>query len=152
MKRRAVIILALFIPLLLLSCSTASLFKPTPTLTPLPSPTQIVTSTPSSTPTPRPTTPPVATSDLISQYMEGLPEEPEGFEWKILPEQQMAVLIPDLWYFKQEEYPDLLLDAVYVTQEDIDTMGRYSTGMAVFVYEDFEDNEDAEQFALRLLV
>jgi hypothetical protein len=60
----------------------------------------------------------------------------------------MAALVPDSWHFKLEDREDLGFGGFYVTQEDIDEVGRFTTGLSVWV---FEDVPEAEEFSLELL-
>src|SRR5688572_7239160 len=93
-------------------CSAMQLFQPTPT--PTPQPTYTATIAPTHTAVPTSTVFP--TPDLAAEYLALLPQIPAGFEWKILPEKDLAVVIPDGWFFKAETVAELNLDGVYVTQ------------------------------------
>jgi len=133
--------------LLLSSCSSIQLFQPTPTVTP--SPTFTATIAPTNTPVPTFTVAP--TPDLVAEYLSLVPQIPSGFEWKILPDKNLAVVIPDGWFFKEETRAELNLDGVYVTKENIDEVGRFSTGLSVLIFKDFKSNDEAEQFAQKML-
>lgn len=137
----------LVLSLFLSSCSSVQVFQPTPTATPLPAfaatitPTNTPVSTPIITPTP----------DLAAEYLSLVPQIPPGFEWKILIDKNLAVVIPDGWFFKEETRAEVNLDGVYVTKENIDEVGRFSTGLSVLIFKSFKSNEEAEQFAQKLL-
>lgn len=132
--------------ILLTGCSGLHFLQPSPTTTPLPiftatiAPTNIPLPTPTITPTP----------DLIAEYLPLVPEIPAGFEWKILPEKNIAVVIPDGWFYKEETRTELNLDGVYITKENIDEGGRFSTGLSVLIFKDFENNDEAEKFAFNM--
>jgi len=134
--------------LLVSGCSSTQLFQPTLTATPLPTftatiaPTNTTVSTSAVAPTP----------DLAAEYLSLVPQIPSGFEWKILADKNLAVVIPDGWFFKEETRAELNLDGVYVTKENIDEVGRFSTGLSVLIFKDFASNDEAEQFAQDLLV
>ena len=138
----------IILSLLVSGCSSMQLFQPTPTVTSLP--TFTATIAPTNTPVPTSTIAP--TPDLAAEYLSLVPQIPSGFEWKILPEKDLAVVIPEGWFFKEETLAELNLDAVYVTNENIDEVGRFSTGLSVFIFKDFKSNDEAEQFAQDLLV
>ncbi|MBI5298604.1 MAG: hypothetical protein HY869_24275 [Chloroflexi bacterium] len=153
MKRICVSIL---ITLILSSCSALPFLQPTPTLTPTPTHTPTPTSPPTNTPTSTPTrtatptltrTPrPTATQD-VSGYLSLLPSIPPGFQWIILPDEGLAFLQPDGWFYKQEFHPELSLDGFFVSKENIDVTGRFSTGMTIYVYKDFASSTAAREFA-----
>lgn len=146
MKRASMFsLLALF----LLSCSGLQLVQPTPTVPP--SPTLTATVTPTYTPIPTFTPTLTTTPDPAAKYLPLLPEIPSGFAWKIMPERKLAVLIPDGWFFKEETHDDLKLEAIYVSKENIDEVGRFSSGLTVFIFKDFENDDEAEQFGQDLL-
>lgn len=123
--------------------------QPMPTATPLPTTTSTPTVTPTKTPVPTATITP--TQDVEAYYYSLLPEIPAGFEWKIITEEKIAVVIPDGWFFKKETREELKLDGFYVTRENIDEVGRFSTGLTVFIFKGFETEAEAEQFAIDFL-
>lgn len=61
------------------------------------------------------------------------------------------MVIPDGWFFKEETRAEVNLDGVYVTKENIDEVGRFSTGLSVLIFKEFKSNEEAEQFAQKLM-
>jgi hypothetical protein len=138
----------IFLSLFVSGCSGMQLFQPTPTATPLP--TFTVTIAPTNTPVPESTV--ASSSDLAAEYLSLVPQIPSGFEWKILPDKNLAVVIPDGWFFKEETHAELNLDGVYVTKENIDETGRFSTGLSVLIFKDFNSNDEAEQFAQKMLI
>ncbi|MBL8088751.1 MAG: hypothetical protein JNJ43_00375 [Anaerolineales bacterium] len=138
MKRLLQIVI---LSLLLTSCSSIKLLQPTSTFTATTAPTN----------TPIPTSTVVPTPDLLAEYSSLVPQIPSGFEWKILPEKNLAVVIPNGWFFKEETRAELNLDGVYVTKENIDEVGRFSTGLSVFIFKDFKSNDEAEQFSQSML-
>jgi hypothetical protein len=132
--------------LLMAGCSGKLLPQPTST------PMLTSTATMQSTKTPVSTSIVTATPDLVAEYTAMLPSIPPGFEWKVMPDLKLAVLIPDGWYFKEETRTDSsFAGGVYVSQENIDNVGRYSIGQAVFMYPDENIDEDLEGFATGLL-
>lgn len=98
-----------------------------------------------------PTITPVSPSEDLSAVLDQLPEIPAGFAWKSIPEDNLFVLVPEGWFFKQEYREDVNLEAVYVTKENIEETGRFSTGLSVFVFKDFKDAEESEQFAQKII-
>lgn len=90
-------------------------------------------------------------SDLAAKYLSLVPQIPSGFAWKILPDKKLAVVLPDGWFFKEETRAELNLDGVYVTRENIDEVGRFSTGLSVLIFKDFKSKDEAEEFAQKLL-
>lgn len=136
-----------FLILLLLACSSSNLFQPTATPIPTLTPTSTITPIPTETSTPVAS----STPDTLASYLPYLPQKPEGFKWRIVPEVKVAVLIPDDWYFKLEDRAELGLKGFYVTKENIDEVGRFSTGFTLFVYEDFVDDAEADKFSTDLL-
>ena len=103
---------------LIFGCTELRQLQPTPTLTPSPFPTTTITPTSISVST--------STPDLVAQYLPFLPQKPSGFEWKIVPDLKLAVLIPDGWFFKKETRTQLGFTGFYVTKENIDEAGRFS--------------------------
>src|SRR5262245_7870162 len=73
-----------------------------------------------------------------------LPDPPPGFSWKQIPELKAAFLMPDGWYFKSEEQKGTL--AYFITAENIDTGGRFDTGLTINVKPHL-GGRDAVQYA-----
>lgn len=67
-----------------------------------------------------------------------LPQAPQGFDWKYLPESSLAVLAPNDWYFKSEQ--DKGTRSYFITQENIDKEGAFKTGMSIQVIHDNKIN------------
>ena len=68
-----------------------------------------------------------------------LPPAPSGYTWvKILEDQsdRCAVLKPQGWFFRQEHHDDT--DAYFITKEDIEKSGSFSTGLTLNVIYDVE--------------
>lgn len=57
------------------------------------------------------------------------PAPPAGFSWKECHDSESAFLIPDGWYFKQEETQDT--EACFITKEEIKNGGIFHTGLTV---------------------
>ncbi|MEN6524424.1 MAG: hypothetical protein ABFD14_11945 [Anaerolineaceae bacterium] len=80
------------------------------------------------------------TVDEAAINLAQLPESPAGFEWKYVPEIKTALLMPDDWYFKQEpgneSYPGV---AVYITPQNMDATGGFTTGQAIFMLANADD-------------
>jgi hypothetical protein len=98
-----------------------------------------------------PTTAATANPEDLTSVIAQLPEIPAGFVWKSIPEDSLFVLVPEGWFFKQEYREDVDLETVYVTKENIEETGRFSTGLSVFVFKDFKDAEESEQFAQNII-
>jgi len=128
--------------ILLFGCSGFPSTQPTPTFTP--EPTIIPTATSSPLPSITPTL------SLESQYRHLLPEKPSGFEWKFVENVRMAVLIPNGWFFKEEKRFLPTQEGFYVTKENLDKVGRFSTGFTVFMFGGFEGLEEADEYAMNL--
>jgi hypothetical protein len=77
-----------------------------------------------------------------------LPPSPSGFEWKILPENKLAFLIPDGWFFEQVNFGT---EEIYITKEKIDHYRRFSTGLKISVHKDFKSTTEAEQYSIDIL-
>ncbi len=60
-----------------------------------------------------------------------LPPAPKGYSWVNILKDQSALLKPDGWFFK-ENHPKGT-DAYFVTKEDIDKKGGFSTGLSLNV-------------------
>lgn len=72
-----------------------------------------------------------------------LPQAPDGFNWKYLPESSLAVLAPNNWNFKSEQ--DKTTKAYFITLENIDKDGSYKTGLSINVIQGKSKN--ASQYA-----
>jgi hypothetical protein len=151
-------LLFLLIALLISGCSGQSFFEPTQTATPLPSftPTITPTSTPAATRTPAPTT------DPLTEYLPLLPQIPSGFTWKMAPDLDTILLMPDGWFFSREYCPVInFYETTFLSLEDIgqvciskenpQEVGKYSTGQAVVVYSNIEYPEDFAKYILSVL-
>ena len=136
--------------LLLCACSGLQMFQPTPT----PTATPTLTPAPTLTPTPLPTlTPlPLPTRDEAVEILRLLPEKPQGFEWKIIADKKLAVLLPSGWFFKVESDKPQGVDGVYISKENIDETGRFSTGQSVLIYKNLKGVTDLDRFAKDLLI
>ena len=64
-----------------------------------------------------------------------LPDTPEGFNWKYLPESSLAVLAPNEWHYRSE-VQSLTTIAYFITLEDIGKEGSFKTGLSVYVIQD----------------
>ena len=73
-----------------------------------------------------------------------MPQAPEGFNWKYLPESSLAVLVPHDWYFKSESQ-NQTTDAYFISLESINQEGSFKTGYSIFVVQD--NSLNAAQFA-----
>jgi len=138
-------VVALIAAILLFGCSEVPVAQQTPTfLAPTLTSTVIANAVPSSVPTI------VPSLSLESQYLPLLPEKPSGFEWKFVDAVRMAVLIPDGWFFKEEKRFLPIYEGFYVTKENLDIAGRFSTGFTVFMFSEFESFEEADKYAMNL--
>lgn len=62
-----------------------------------------------------------------------LPAPPAGFSWKEVPEIKAAFLMPNGWHFKQAVQGETL--GLFITQENIDERGRFTTGLTINVFQ-----------------
>jgi hypothetical protein len=60
-----------------------------------------------------------------------LPKAPSGYTWIKILNNQSALLQPDGWFFKEVHPKDT--DAYFLTKEDIDKDGKFSTGLSLNV-------------------
>lgn len=60
-----------------------------------------------------------------------LPAAPTGFQWIWSPEMGGGFLCPDGWHAKKEKKADT--EALFITKENIDTEGKFTTGLTVNV-------------------
>lgn len=148
-------LLFLLIFLLLSGCSGQ---VPIQTATPLPSSTATITPTN----IPSPTRTPAPTKDPLTNYLPLLPQIPTGFTWKIAPDLDAILLMPDGWFFSREYCPVinfyettiLSLDdigQVCISKENPLEVGKYTTGQAVVVYSNIENAEDFSRYILYVL-
>lgn len=151
-------LLVLSIALLISACSGQGLFEPTQTATPLPSltPTITPTNTPASTQTPAPT------KDPLTDYLPVLPQIPSGFTWKMAPDLDVILLMPDGWFFNREYCPVInFYETTFLAISDIGQacisrenpleVGKYSTGQAVVVYKNIENADEFAKYILHVL-
>jgi hypothetical protein len=75
-----------------------------------------------------------------------LPNAPEGFDWKHLPESSLAVLAPVEWNFLSE--PRETTNNYFISQENIPTEGSFKTGLTIQVIND--EKQDAVSTAKAL--
>lgn len=68
---------------------------------------------------------------------------PAGFEWADLPDLKYAILVPDGWFVKRVFQGDT--EAIFVTEEDIEVSGRYSTGMGINIIQNVNNVDGAAQ-------
>lgn len=153
MKKYLTFILSFFI---LASCSNRDTLQIAETITPLSTsftnvppatliPTQSTTRTIDKTSTITPTL------TIIEEYLPYLPEKPDGFEWKYSDSTRIFFVIPDGWYHKLETRFSPIYEGFYVTKENIDDTGRFSTGFTVFMFPDFDSPEKSEEYVIDLL-
>jgi len=127
--------------LLLSGCFEAHLFQPTAQLPP----STTATVTQNNSPTPRVIF--TLTQTLTAEYL-SLPEIPSGYKWKVLPESKLAVIIPDEWFFQEENFG---IKEIYITKEKIDNYRKFSTGLRFQIFENFKDSSDAKRYSVDLL-
>jgi len=60
-----------------------------------------------------------------------LPPAPEGYQWIKILNGKSALLQPNGWFLKDAHPKDT--DAYFVTKEDIDKLGKFSTGLSLNV-------------------
>lgn len=83
-----------------------------------------------------------------------LPKPPAGYQWQWCPEIKSAFLKPDGWHFKKWSHKGK--DAYFITKEDIDEKGEYSTGLSVNVlthmprFTGMPPSEYAERFVAQM--
>lgn len=76
-----------------------------------------------------------------------LPAAPDGFVWKRLDAIKGALLMPVGWHYKEQSAKGTL--AFFVTEEDIDRVGRYDTGLSLNVVRNL--NTPAPDYARALV-
>ena len=81
---------------------------------------------PTSTYTPQPT----ATATTVQMSV------PDGFIQKTIPELGLSVLQPENWYYRYEEQGNT--SAIFVTKENIEEYGRFSTGLSVNIISEID--------------
>jgi hypothetical protein len=65
---------------------------------------------------------------------------PEGFEQKYISDLNINVLVPTGWFYKWVPQSDT--KAFFITKEDIDVTGRFSTGLTVNIEYDVENVDE----------
>jgi hypothetical protein len=70
---------------------------------------------------------------------------PAGFEWRHLAEVNGFVLVPQGWFVKRDINRSAF--AYFVSQEDIDTVGSFQTGLSVNLLAPPSQNADSEAYA-----
>jgi hypothetical protein len=71
-----------------------------------------------------------------------LPEPPDGFTWKRIPEIKASFLMPAGWHFKREKQKGIL--AYFITAEDFDKVGRFDTGLSLNVRRNLKSTNAVE--------
>lgn len=148
-------ILFVLATLLISSCSGNNLFQPTQTATHTPTEISTQTSKPTRTPSP--------TKDPLAEYLPHLPQIPSGFEWRMAPDLNVVMLLPDGWFFSREKCPIVNffgqayipkeeIEQVCISQENLEEVDKYSTGQAVLVYRNIDDPEIFATDILRYLM
>ena len=66
-----------------------------------------------------------------------LPNAPSGFAWQQIPELKAAVLKPTGWFFRHEDQNGTA--AYFITKENIEQGGDFSTGLTVNVFRGLKD-------------
>jgi hypothetical protein len=126
MKKHLLILLLL--TLLLANCNGQSL---TEMLNGTATPTATATSTPSPIPTSTHTPQPTATAVPVDFTI------PDNFIEKPIPEIGLTIAMPDDWFYLYEKQQNT--SAFFVSKEDIEEYGRFSTGLSVNILSDIED-------------
>jgi hypothetical protein len=86
-----------------------------------------------------------ASSPASTPIASRLPAAPDGMEWKNIPELGIDIAMPKDWFYKWVRQGDS--EAFFVTKENIDESGRYSTGLGVNINPDVSNaNNEAEAF------
>jgi hypothetical protein len=81
-----------------------------------------------------------------------VPTPPVGYSWKHIIEIDSAFLVPISWHFKETEVKQTL--AYFITRENIDTKGSFTTGLTINVLrkgEEFDPVGYAGAFVLNLV-
>jgi hypothetical protein len=65
-----------------------------------------------------------------------LPPPPSGYTWVNILKDRSALLRPQGWFFRQEQFDGT--DAYFITKEDIEKTGSFSTGLTLNVIYDVE--------------
>ena len=61
-----------------------------------------------------------------------VPDPPNGFSWKQVPQIKAAFVVPDGWHFLEETKGKTL--AIFITRESISENGEFETGVSVNVF------------------
>jgi len=73
---------------------------------------------------------------------DNLPPAPPGFSWKQFEKTKALLLVPEGWFVKEQSAKGT--DAIFITKENIDEDGRYSTGLSVNVVQKLKDKKAVE--------
>lgn len=65
-----------------------------------------------------------------------LPNPPSGYTWKQILDEQSALLVPAGWHFKSQHGKNT--DGFFVSKENIDTEGKFETGLSLNVIRQVE--------------
>jgi hypothetical protein len=66
-----------------------------------------------------------------------LPEPPENFSWQMLDKIKAAFLLPDGWNFLEQQSGET--QAYFLTRENIEEQGSFSTGLSINVVPNVEE-------------
>ena len=69
---------------------------------------------------------------FVSAEEINLPKAPEGFSWQLCPSIKAGFLVPDGWFFKEEEQQGT--KAFFISKESIDQNVIFKTGLSVNVF------------------
>jgi hypothetical protein len=139
------IVAVFIIAFVITSCASSVTVTPIEAVLPtiVSSPTK--TSVPTTPPTLQPTNSPASLLNSETKYQSTLPLAPSGFAWKVIPEYKLAVLVPNGWFFKQQDVFDMnVVGEVDIAQENFDENGEFSTGMAIVEFTSDNPNELAK--------
>jgi hypothetical protein len=68
---------------------------------------------------------------------------PAGFEWADLADFNYLMLVPHGWFVKQVFQGNT--EAIFITREDIEVTGRYSTGLGINIIQNVDNVDNAAQ-------
>jgi hypothetical protein len=70
----------------------------------------------------------------------GVPPTPEGFSWFESKSDVGTFLIPDGWFSKEETIKNT--DAVFISKENIEAYGKFTTGMTINKFNNWSQSND----------
>lgn len=79
---------------------------------------------------------------VLADPFADMPEAPKGYTWVGCHGAALALLKPDAWFFKEESHRPSTTLACFITKEDIDKEGHFSTGFTVNIVSKFSKSKN----------